>query len=63
MITVLFNGRRPLVTVFRDGWFCVGCYMDASLQFGDKYGSGKLKHKCPSNVSIARYSERTWKDR
>merc|ERR1719160_1071608 len=32
------EGKEPYITVLKDGWFQVGCYMDAMLEFGDKYG-------------------------
>jgi len=55
------SGKDPYVTVLKDGWFYVGCYTDAMLEFGDKYGKNKYKYKMGGidggNVSIARYSE------
>merc|ERR1719502_568524 len=58
------GGTEPYVTVLKDGWFEVGCYTDAMLEFGDKYGNNKFKYKMgeSTNVSIAKYSELILKD-
>jgi hypothetical protein len=59
------NGEEPFVTVLKDGFFEVGCYHDAMLEFGDKFGDDKDKYgsvASHANVSIAKYRELVLKD-
>lgn len=51
------------VKVLKDGFFEVGCYHDAMLEFADMYGKGKFKYNMANtNTSIALYTELTLKD-
>jgi len=58
------TGSEPYVTVLKDGFFEVGCYHDAMLEFGDKYGNNADKYNMADtvDVSIALYSELVLKD-
>lgn len=49
--------EAPFVTVYKDGFFMVGCFKDAMLHVGDMYSmSGKLKYKKQyQNISVVVY--------
>jgi len=55
------GGEEAYVTVFKDGWFEVGCYFDRMLIHGDKFGNDADQYKmgatAGANVSIALYDE------
>jgi len=51
--------------VLKDGFFDVGCFDDAMLEFGDKYGNNADKYgsvASHANVSIVKYSELVHKE-
>jgi hypothetical protein len=57
-------GEEVLVTVYKDGFFGVGCIADSMFKSGDKFGgANKPNYKEDlANVSIALYSELVLKD-
>lgn len=56
-------GEEVLVTVYKDGYFQVGCFADSMLKSGDKFGPKKAVYKEElANVSVALYSELVLKD-
>lgn len=56
------DDKEPFVTVFKDGWFEVGCFNDVMNTKGDKFGNEKDKYNSVGDVSIARYEELVLKD-
>eukprot|EP00746_Dinoflagellata_sp_MGD_P009746 gnl/MRDRNA2_/MRDRNA2_119924_c0_seq1.p1 gnl/MRDRNA2_/MRDRNA2_119924_c0~~gnl/MRDRNA2_/MRDRNA2_119924_c0_seq1.p1 ORF type:complete len:603 (+),score=164.49 gnl/MRDRNA2_/MRDRNA2_119924_c0_seq1:71-1879(+) len=56
------DDKEPFVTVFKDGWFEVGCFNDVMNTKGDKFGNEKDKYNSIGDVSIARYEELVLKD-
>jgi len=56
-------GEEVLVTVYKDGYFGVGCIADSMIKAGDKFGQFKATYKEElTNISIALYSELVLKD-
>jgi len=56
-------GEEVLVTVYKDGFWPVGCIADSMIKSGDKFGPGKHSYKEEyTNVSVALYSELVLKD-
>lgn len=52
------DGQEAYVTVLKDGFFEVGCFHDAMLSGGDKFGNDADKYKMDyANVAIAKYDE------
>merc|ERR1719159_198286 len=58
------NGEKPFLTVYKDGFWPVGCFKDAMFHSGDKFGSGKHKYKKDFvNISVAVYSDLVLEDK
>jgi len=60
------NGLEPMLNVYKDGFWSVGCFMDKMFANYDKYGDNKDRyHKDAQyvNVSIAGYKELVLKEK
>lgn len=58
------NGETPFLTVYKDGFWPVGCFKDAMFHYGDKFGTGKHRYKKDFvNISVAVYSDLVLEDK
>jgi len=60
------NGLEPMLNVYKDGFWSVGCFMDKMFANYDKYGDNKDRyHKDAKfvNISIAGYDELVLKEK
>lgn len=58
------KGEEPFVTVYKDGFFLLGCHKDSVFHTGDMFGSGKNKYKRQyTNISIATYDSLVLKEK
>jgi len=60
------EGLEPYVSVFKDGFFSVGCFMDKMVRDYDKFGNEKDRYHDMAkfnNVSIVSYNELVLKEK
>lgn len=59
------NGEEPFLTVYKDGFWPVGCFKDAMYTYANKFGlQNKHKYKKDmENISVAVYSDLVLEDK